>query len=115
MKRPCLLHADAAGRLADREGLTVSAALSLQNDALENLDTLTVAFLDLAVDANRVADVKLRNALLQLSVLNLLDDLIQSTALLEMKNGCSFTRFQANPPVRTSPVRSGAPRVRGPS
>src|SRR5436190_6911542 len=49
------LHTDAAGNLADGEHLPRAAALAGDHDALEDLNALFVAFLDLHVDPDRVA------------------------------------------------------------
>src|SRR5436190_1578883 len=55
------LHADAARNLADGEHLPRPAALARDHDALEDLDALFVAFLDLHVDPDRVAGSEVGN------------------------------------------------------
>ena len=61
MQRPCLLNADAAGSLSYREGLSVAAALSLKDNALEYLNSLTVSFLDLTINLYGITNFKLIN------------------------------------------------------
>ena len=50
-----LLHADAVGQAADGDGLLDTAVLLGDDSALEDLDALTGAFLDLHVYADGVA------------------------------------------------------------
>ena len=50
-----LLHADTVGQAADGDGLLDTAVLLGDDSALEDLDTLTGAFLDLHVYADGVA------------------------------------------------------------
>ena len=57
MKRPGLLNTDSAGFFADGKGGAVSAALDLQDNALENLNTLAVAFLNAVVNTNGIAGI----------------------------------------------------------
>ena len=52
-----LLHADAVRDAADSDGLLDAAVLLGDDGALEDLDTLTGAFLDLHVDTDGVADL----------------------------------------------------------
>jgi len=49
-----LLHTDAVGDTTDGEGLLDAAVLLGDDGALEDLDTLAVAFLDLQVDPDGV-------------------------------------------------------------
>ena len=46
---PCLLYADAVGVLSNGEGLSCSAVLSLDHNALKDLDSLAVTLFDLVV------------------------------------------------------------------
>ena len=52
---------DTVGSLSNSESLSVAAALSLQYNAFEYLDSLTVTLFDLAVYLNGIADFKLIN------------------------------------------------------
>ena len=52
-----LLNAHAVGDTADGEGLLDAAVLLGDDGALEDLDTLAAAFLDLQVDADGIADL----------------------------------------------------------
>ena len=76
MKRPGLLNADTVGCLTDCESLSCAAALSLQDNAFENLNSFAVTFLDLSVYADRVADAEICDAFLKLGLFNLLDDFV---------------------------------------
>ena len=67
MQRENLLDADAIGQTADGDGLLDATVLLGDHNALEDLDTLAGAFLDLDVDADGVADVG--NGLLSLHLL----------------------------------------------
>ena len=49
MYRPGLLNADTVGGFSYSEGLTIASTLSLQNNTLENLDSLAVTLFDLTV------------------------------------------------------------------
>ncbi len=51
-----LLHADAVGNTTNSDGLLDAAMLLGDHSTLEDLDTLTSAFLDLHVDADGIAD-----------------------------------------------------------
>ena len=62
MKRPCLLNAYTVGHLADRECFAGSAALTLHNNALEDLNSFAAAFLDLTVYTNCIAYAELRSS-----------------------------------------------------
>ncbi len=55
MHREGALHADAEGHLADGEGLTHTATLAADHDALEDLDALFGALDHLDVNVNGVA------------------------------------------------------------
>src|ERR1043165_5394777 len=55
IQRQHALHSDAAGDFAHGEHLARAAALAGEDDALEDLDALFVAFLDLHVHLDRVA------------------------------------------------------------
>ena len=57
--RENLLHTDAIGHAANRDSLLDAAVLLGDDDALEDLNTLTRAFLDLHVDADGIADFHL--------------------------------------------------------
>ena len=59
-----LLHADAVGDAADGEGLVDAAVLLGDDGTLKDLDTLAVAFLDLQVHTDGVADGDGRSFLL---------------------------------------------------
>ena len=74
MDRERPLDADAKGKLADRERLPHSAALTTDHDTLEDLRTATAALDHLEVDADAVARVETRH-LAQLSALEAVDDL----------------------------------------
>ena len=52
-----LLNTNAVGNAADGEGLGDAAVLLSNDGTLEDLDTLTVAFLNLQVDTHSVADL----------------------------------------------------------
>src|SRR5699024_1074670 len=58
-----LLHAHAVGQAADSERLLDAAVLLGDDSALEDLDTLAGALLDLHVDANHIAHMHIRHVL----------------------------------------------------
>src|ERR671930_1564645 len=60
--------------LPHREGLACAGALSLEDDALEDLDTAALALDDAEVHAHGVPRLELREAVAQLSALECLDD-----------------------------------------
>ena len=70
-----LLDADAVGETTNGEGLLKTAVLLRDNDALEDLDTLAGAFLDLDVNADGIADVDNGHFLLQLLGFELFDEI----------------------------------------
>ena len=53
------LHSDAVRDLADSKGLSSSASTALKNNALEVLDSLFVAFLNLVMDSDGIASLEL--------------------------------------------------------
>src|SRR3954452_17372681 len=61
VEREHALHADSAGDLAHGEHLAGAATLAGDDDALEDLDALFLAFLDLHVDFDRVTGGEVRN------------------------------------------------------
>ena len=64
MKRESLFYANAGRDSSDSEGLADAAVLLLEHIALEDLDSFSVAFLDLDVYLNGIAYGKLRNIVL---------------------------------------------------
>ena len=66
MYRERFLHAYAIGNTADGNRLVYTGVLLGNDDALENLNTLTVAFLDLRVYLNGITDLELRQIALEL-------------------------------------------------
>src|SRR5258706_2641380 len=60
IQREHALHADTARDLAHGEHLARATPLAGDHDALEDLDALFVAFLDLHMDLDRVARVEIR-------------------------------------------------------
>src|SRR6202021_2800802 len=73
MHREYSLDADAVRNLAHGEGRAVGAAIHFDHDAFEGLDALFLAFDDLDVNANRVADAEFRQVLTQAPLFELLD------------------------------------------
>ena len=70
-----LFDADTVGHTANGKGL-LDAAMLLGNDStLEDLDTLTGAFLDAVVNLDGVTDVEVVSAFLQLTVGQMLDQI----------------------------------------
>ena len=69
-----LLHADTVGQAADSDGLLDTAVLLGDDSALEDLDTLTGAFLDLHMYADGIAHQYLRH-FLQLLLVQSLDEI----------------------------------------
>ena len=57
------LHADTIRDLADSKGLSGSASATLQDNALEVLDSLFVTFFDLVVHRDGIAGLELREFL----------------------------------------------------
>ena len=70
VKREGTLDTDAEGKLADGEGLAGGAAAHADDVALEDLDTLAVAFLDAIMHLDVVANADLRNVLTDLLALD---------------------------------------------
>ena len=70
-----LLHAHAIGQAADSDGFLDAAVLLGNDGALEDLDTLTGAFLDLDVYLNGIADVYLGHCSLQLLLVESLNEI----------------------------------------
>ena len=70
-----LLDADAVGKTTNGEGLLKTAVLLRDDDALEDLDTLAGAFLDLDMNADGVADVDDGHFLFQLLGFELFDEI----------------------------------------
>src|ERR1700688_1245605 len=68
------LDADAVGNFPDREGGAVCATIDLDHDALEGLDALLLAFDDLDVNANRIADAEFGQVLAEPPLFELLDN-----------------------------------------
>src|SRR5262249_52390718 len=71
VQREDALDADAVRDLADRERGARAAAVLADDDALEHLDALLVAFLDQRVNANAVARAKVRDVLAPVGALDL--------------------------------------------
>ena len=69
------LHAHAVGDTADGEGLADAAALHLDDDAFEVLQTLVGAFHDLHVHPDLIADLQLRQVGTQLFFFQFLNDI----------------------------------------
>ena len=69
-----LLHADAVGQAADGDGLLDTAVLLGDDSALEDLDTLAGAFLDLHMHADGIAHQHLGH-FLQLLLVQSLDEI----------------------------------------
>ena len=67
------LDADTEADLADREGLACACAAHADDVALEDLNTLAVAFLDAVVNLHIVADEDLRNVFADLLTLDSAD------------------------------------------
>ena len=53
------LHSDTVGDLTDSKGFSGSASATLQNNALEVLDSLFVSFLNLVMDSDGIASLEL--------------------------------------------------------
>ena len=70
-----LLDADAVGKTTNGEGLLKTAVLLRDDDALEDLDTLAGAFLDLDMNADGIADVDDGHFLFQLLGFELFDEI----------------------------------------
>ena len=65
-------HSDTVGDFADSKGLSGSASTTLQDNALEVLDTFFVTFFDLVVDGDGVASFELGELLALDKVLDVL-------------------------------------------
>src|SRR5699024_10310142 len=65
------LNSDTEGYLADGEGLADAAALTTDNDALEDLNTLGLTLDNLYVDLDGVTSAELRNVVAQVCCINL--------------------------------------------
>ena len=76
MQRENSLDADAIGNLAHRERRAIAAAVDFDHHALERLDAFLLALANLHMDADAIADAKLREVASKTSVLDLLDDAI---------------------------------------
>ena len=74
MKWPCLLNAYTIGLFPYSEGCAVATALDLLDSSLENLNSLTVSFLDLGVYSYSITCVELRRIGVQLLFLELFDN-----------------------------------------
>src|SRR5579862_3531367 len=83
MHRKDSLDADAVRNLANGEGRAVGAAIYFDHDAFEGLDALLLAFDDLDVNANRVADAEFRQVLAQAPLFELLDNGVHGKKDLE--------------------------------
>lgn len=82
MKRPCLLNTNAVGHLTNCECLADACALTLDNNAFEDLNSLTVAFFDLAMYAYCITYTELRKYALLLSIFDLFDNVAHIFSLL---------------------------------
>ena len=67
-----LLHTDAIGDAANGDGLLNAAVLLGDDGALEDLDTLAGAFLDLHVNADGIADFTCGHFVLQAALCSVL-------------------------------------------
>ena len=74
MHRKDSLDADSVRNLPDREGGAVCAAIDLDHDAFEGLDALFLAFDDLDVNANPIADAEFGQVLAEPPLFELLDN-----------------------------------------
>src|SRR5882762_3577212 len=74
MHRKDPLDADSVRNFPDREGGAVCAAIDLDHDAFEGLDALLLAFDDLDVNANPIADAKFGQVLAEPPLFELLDN-----------------------------------------
>ena len=92
--RENLFHADAVGQAADGDGLFDAAVLLGDDGALEDLNTLTGAFLDLHVDANGVAHQDLGD-FLQLLLVQCFDE-IHGYFLLNYRCSCRHLTISAH-------------------
>ena len=68
------LDADSVGNFPDGESGAVCAAIDLDHDALEGLDALLLAFDDLDVNANPIADAEFGQVLAEAPLFELLDN-----------------------------------------
>ena len=73
MNRETLLHAHAVGQATDGDGFLDAAVLLSNDGALEDLDTLTGAFLDLDMYLDGIANIDLGLFSLQLLLVESLD------------------------------------------
>src|SRR5271154_4635821 len=83
MHREDSLDADAVRDFAHGKGRAVGPAIHLDHDAFEGLDALLLAFDDLDVNANRVADAEFRQVLAQAPLFELLDNGVHGKKDLE--------------------------------
>src|SRR5271154_1443142 len=83
MHREDSLDADAVRNLAHGKRRAIGAAVHFDHDAFEGLDALLLAFDDLDVNANRVADTEFRQVLAQAPLFELLDNGIHGRKDLE--------------------------------
>ena len=74
MHRKDSLDADSVGNFPDRESGAVCAPINLDHDALEGLDALLLAFDDLDVNANPIADAEFGQVLAEPPLFELLDN-----------------------------------------
>src|SRR5688572_26435250 len=86
VEREHSLHTNTTRDLADSEHLARAATLAGEDDALEDLDALFVAFLDLHVDLDRVAGREVRDIAPRLARLYDFHDFWHDT------NSCGFLR-----------------------
>src|SRR5882672_5577604 len=74
MHRKDSLDADSVRNFPDRESGAVCAPINLDHDALEGLDALLLAFDDLDVNANPIADAEFGQVLAEPPLFELLDN-----------------------------------------
>src|SRR5258708_31598631 len=98
MHRKDSLDPDSVGNFPDRESGAVGASIDLDHDPFEGLDALLLAFDDLDVNANPVADTEFGQVLAEPPLFELLDngihgkpDLSQALKPTEIR---AFTQYQ---------------------
>src|SRR5258708_1041323 len=104
MERKDTLYADTVGDLADGKRGAIPAAIHLDDDTFERLDTLFFALDDADLQTQRITDAKRGEVLAQSALFDLLNNAVHGTRA----PGEVEPRFIAEWPSRLNP-----PRIRG--
>ena len=86
MNREGALYADREADLADGERFAAGVTMTADDVALEHLNALTVTFDDAVMDLDVVANVELRNVLLELLLLDCANDIHFSSFYMFVPN-----------------------------